>query len=223
MIGIVRTLPRSRGQLRLKNDRGDFMSLPLFFYGLTKPASIWPAAAVRPSLVAAAAIAGYVIFMPFAQKTATDAMTEQPQWVGNIERPDVQTQVQLEPTTSASYVLPDAVSTGTVAKKAAVSVAAAPKAVNSKLVTPPRKPQSIEDAGKPTQPTSATVIPVAMTASDGIPRDVIPPEPIPPHAETPPRPRNLFSPVTDRLPARGTLMTPFHVVGDAVHNLIKFF
>jgi hypothetical protein len=44
-------------------------------------------------------------------------------------------------------------------------------------------------------------------------------------AETPAKPvsRNMFSPVTDRLPTTGNLLKPFNFVGDTFHNLIKSF
>jgi len=195
------------------------MGLPLIFYELTKPAAcIWNASAFRPALIVAAAVAGYVIVMPLAPKTAISVLTEEPRWVGNIERLEMQTQTQSEPVTSASYAAPETVVTAGTAKKTGESLAAAPKAVSSKLVAPPRKPQLSEDAGKTAQPAPAAVIPAAITQPTPIP-----PGSIPSQAETQPRPRNLFSPVTDRLPARATLLMPFHAVGDAVHNLIKFF
>jgi hypothetical protein len=218
MIGIVRTLPRSRGHLGLKNDREDFMNLPLFFHGLTKPASIWPAVAVRPALLAAAAIAGYATFMSLqASKAPATAIAEQPRWVGQFEKPVAEAMPQSAPATSASYILPDTASTGGSAKKIAPLPTVAPKVV-AKTAVPPRRPDEIN------KPVAVASITPSATALPG-PAAPMPPALIPTAEAAPPAPRrqNLLSRVTDRLPEKGTLLKPLGLMGDAVHSLVKFF
>ncbi len=51
---------------------------------------------------------------------------------------------------------------------------------------------------------------------------LVPPADIPEPAPKPAS-RNLMSRVTERLPSTGSLLAPFHVVGDGFHNLIKWF
>jgi hypothetical protein len=197
------------------------MQLPLFFHGLTGPTPLRPA--LQAAIVAAAAVAGYVTFLPLTQTSGPASLTvagaEQPQWAGIIEQPGMDAQQPSARVTSASYVVPEAGSLDNASKKNGLAIAVIPK-IPGKPVLPPRRPASPDDAAKATAAPAASLAPPAAGA-------LIPPAPIPvavAASEAPAKPaaRNMFSPVTDHLPTTGTLLKPFHVVGDAFHNLIKF-
>jgi len=184
------------------------MDLRLFLNGLTRSGSLKPA--LQAGLVATAAMAGYVTFMPLPPKSAATGTTgtfvtaEQPLWAGLIERPDVDTPPLSEPATSASYVVQEPVFKRN-ASKGPVSAALLPKAPLVKPVSPPRRPQLAEDTSSR---AAAVITPASVVMSN---------------PEVKPAQRNLLSPVTDRLPATGVLLKPIHAFGDAVHNLIKSF
>jgi hypothetical protein len=201
------------------------MQLPLFFHGLPGASPLRPA--LQAAIVAAAAVAGYVTFLPLTQKMDQAGLTvagaEQPQWAGHIERPDLDAPAPSARITSASYVVPEASAIDNAAKKNGAAVAVIPK-VAGKPILPPRRPT--DEAVK----TVAPVLPASVAAAPIQPaaNTPVPPAPIPvvmASAEVPPKPaaRNMFSPVTDRLPTTGNLLKPFNVVGDAFHNLIKSF
>jgi len=192
------------------DDREGLMDLRLFLNGLTWSGSLKPA--LQAGLVATAAMAGYVTFMPLPPKSAATGTTgtfvtaEQPLWAGLIERPDVDTPPPPEPATSASYVVQEPVLTHNASKALGpVSAALLPKAPLGKPVSPPRRPQLAEDTSNR---AAAVITPASVVMSD---------------PEVKPAQRNLLSPVTDRLPATGVLLKPIHAFGDAVHNLIKSF
>jgi hypothetical protein len=194
------------------------MHLPLFFYGLPGASPLRPA--LQAAAVVAAAVAGYVTFLPLTQRPDPTGLpvaqsSEQPPWAGHIERPDLDAPAPSAPVTSASYVLPEAGSIDNPSKRDATAIAIIPK-VPGKPVLPPRRPSADE--------ALRTVAPGASPA----PGTPVPPAPIPvavAASETPAKPvsRNVFSPVTDHLPTTATLMKPFRAVGDAFHNLIKSF
>ncbi len=191
------------------------MQLPLFFHGLTGASPLRPA--LQAAIVAAAAVAGYVTFLPLTQTSNPASLTvaeaEQPQWAGHIEQPGLDAPQPSARVTSASYTVPEAGMVDGVdnaSKRNGLATAIMPK-IPGKPVLPPRRPTSTDEAAKTAAPsaslTSPTPIPVAMAASE---------------APAKPAARNMFSPVTDRLPTTGSLLKPFHFVGDAFHNLIKF-
>jgi hypothetical protein len=197
------------------------MDLPLFFHGLTRSRGIWPSAAVRPALIAAAAIAGYATFtsLTATQAPGTVAQQPEPEWVGQFAGPVVEATPPSAPATSASYILPDAASTGSLSKKTSTLPAGAPKVV-SKTVGTPRHAQLNEEATKVAVSAQAS-IPAAAIAAPAAPT---PPALIPAEAAGPaPRSQNLLSRVTDRLPDRGLLLKPLGLVGDAFHNIVKSF
>ncbi len=182
------------------------MVLPLFLNGLTGSGTVRPA--LQAGAVAAAAIAGYVTFMsltPKSEATSTMPAAELPLWAGYIERPNLEPPTS-EPETSASYVVQEPVLTRNASKGSGnISAAILPKAAPGKLVSPPRRPQSIEEtASRGTTGVSPAAVVIAASETKSAQRD-------------------LFSPVTDRLPATGILLRPIHAFGDAVHNLIKSF
>jgi hypothetical protein len=197
------------------------MQLPLFFHGLTGASPLRPA--LQAAIVAAAAVAGYVTFLPLTQTSGpahlTVAEAEQPQWAGHIEEPGMDAPPPAARVTSASYVVPEAGTLDNASKKNGLASSVIPK-IGGKPVLPPRRPASTDEAAK-------TAAPVAASLATPAPGALIPPAPIPvavAASEVPAKPaaRNMFSPVTDRLPTTGTLLKPFRVVGDAFHNLIKF-
>ncbi len=206
------------------------MHLPLFLHGLPGASPLRPA--LQAAIVAAAAVAGYVTFLPLTQRSDPAALStaeaEQPQWAGHIERPDVDAPAPSARITSASYVVPEAGSIDNGSKKSGAAAAVIPK-VAGKPVLPPRRPNAAEDAARIVAPAAGTPVagtPVAVPIppAAGTP---VPPAPIPvvmAAADTPAKPaRNMFSPVMDRLPPTGNLLKPFHAVGDAFHSLIKSF
>lgn len=199
------------------------MQLPLFFHGLTGATPLRPA--LQAAIVAAAAVAGYVTFLPLTQTSGparlTVAEAEQPQWAGHIEQPGIDVPQPSARVTSASYVVPEAGALDNASKKNGLAIAVIPKIPGKPVLLPPRRPASTDEAAKPTTAPAASLNPPAAGA-------LMPPAPIPvavAASEVPTKPaaRNMFSPVTDRLPTTGTLLKPFHVVGDAFHNLIKPF
>jgi hypothetical protein len=207
------------------------MHLPLFFHGQPGTSPLRPA--LHAAIVATAAIAGYVTFLPLTQRSNPAALTtaeaEQPQWAGRIEQPDVDTPAPSARITSASYVVPEAGSIDNGSKKSGAAAAVMPK-VAGKAILPPRRPNGADEALRTVAPVSGTPVagtPIAATSIPPATGTPVPPAPIPvvmAAAEAPVKPaRNLFSPVTDRLPTTGNLLKPFHVVGDAFHNLIKSF
>jgi hypothetical protein len=182
--------------------------------------------ALQAAIVATAAVAGYVTVLPLASQfhQADEIAVEQPVWAGHIERPDLDAPQPAAPVTSASYLVQEPASGSTMLKKNASTPAAGlqaaavmPKAA-SKPILPPRRPVASEDIVKVSAPGNVT----ASNGVNGNAAGLVPPADIP-EAAPKPASRNLMSRVTDHLPSTGSLLAPFHVVGDSFHNLIKWF
>ncbi len=182
------------------------MNLLMLFRGFADSAASRPA--LQAGLVAAAAVAGYVTIMPSQPKPATSAVVasmEQPQWAGHIEPPDTESAPRTSAMTSASYAAQDPSLIGDGSKKTGTqNITATPKPLNKPLL-PPRRPSTNEEASSTSAPTRTIALAPEAELKQPAPA------------------RGLLSPVTDRLPSSGTLLRPFNVVNDAVHNLIKSF
>jgi len=171
----------------------------------------------RAGLLAASAAAGYCAFLPAAQTTSqSTAQQIDAHWAGSIEPQTAVVAAPMTPVTSASYTQTE-VKAGSpstpaaeIKKIGAITAAKSTKPADVAAVRPARRPDDLASA-KPAKTAAAETIALELDQSIGQP------------AKRESFSRRWLAPVSDRLPSRGTLMKPLHLVGDAVSGLMNAF
>jgi len=172
----------------------------------------------RAGLLAASAAAGYCAFLPAAQTTSqSTAQQIDAHWAGSIEPQTSVVAAPMTPVTSASYTQTE-VKAGSpstpaaeIKKIGAITAAKSTKPADVATVRPARRPDDLASA-KPAK-TDATAETIAWDLDQNIGQP----------AKRESFSRRWLAPVSDRLPSRGTLMKPLHLVGDAVSGLMNAF
>jgi hypothetical protein len=195
-------------------------------------------APLRTGVLGAAAIAGYLTVLPPQEGNRAGLIGESAEatWTGGIERPVIDTQPSYSAVTSASYL--DASASPEVAdtkKTALITAPAQPKSsdkaaqrprrlADETAASPAKASESAGTAGKSSDAGSKVRSADQVIAS----ADPVLQSPLRPSTDDSLPGERAFSsrllwPGADRLPSSASLLRPFHVVGDAVHNLIRSF
>jgi len=174
--------------------------------------------AFRIGLLAASAVAGYCAVLPAVQTVGQSAAPQsEALWTGQIEQPATIVAAPMTPITSASYTQTEVKAASETTPPADSKKLGATSSVKQKAsdnARPARRPDDLAS----TKPQK-TDKPTETALNDAVAWDV--------SRSASPEPKSFsnrwLSPVSDRLPSRGTLMRPFHMVGDAVHGLMNAF